>query len=285
MTEINDRRLPLALIKNTLLSAAATSTVAEFRGVEHRVPYFIRTEPVHPTFPRGCLCDEQVLIALLCPIVAKENVLGPLHHPIEVSPAELIRQVGETSGDDRARATRSLKRLGNTLVTTDYGTSGRREVSCHPLLTVISAPARGLWTLTLSPFLIDQVFRRQLIKPPADYFEARGLRRRIWSIALAFCGKRRDSWRMPMLELWRRSGSVDVARKFSFAVQKLAAEGAVPGFKLSIERELGRRFFLIARDLDLPEPTSLARVDLHLDLQPEPEPAPSAIYLNLDEES
>lgn len=288
MTDIDDRRLPLALAKLPLLSAAPSTSAAEFRGVEDRMPFFIRIEPNDQRFPRGCLSDEHALITLLAPLVAKANVLGPMHEPLEISPTELGRQLGAGGGHDaRVRAIRSLHRLANTMVTTDYITGGRREISHQPLLALLSTPARGAWTVSLSPLLIDQVFRRHLIKPPIEYFEAKGLRRRIWSASLAFCGKRRPTWRMPMLELWRRSGSIDAGRKFAFAVRTLCDAGSVPGFKLSVEDEGRHRFFVMAHDPNVRSapsaPPQSPENIIFLGIDPEPARHIAAeLHLNLD---
>jgi hypothetical protein len=250
MTEPDHRRLLTAVAKLPLLSTLPVTTDTRFHSVEHRKPFYFFVRPENSAASRACLSDEPVLIALASRLVADSNALSPLSTTVTVTPMELELQIGRAhGGQSREQTLLSLSRLRNTELFTDYGPGGDRSVLYHStLIEDLSTPSRGAWSIRLSPYLVGQVQHRQMLKPPAEYFAARGLRRRFWAICLAFCGKGRAEWQMPLPELWARTGSTDQLRKFANSLRKLIAdEAAIPGFRLSLTGASRDRRLLIKR--------------------------------------
>jgi hypothetical protein len=235
MTEPDNRRLPNVLSKLPLLSAVPTTTALRFDGVEWRKPYSVLVEPANPAHPRAYLADEPLLIELVSRLVRELNDTGSVSRSTVYGLSDLEAGIARSHGGrGREQTLSSLNRLHNTQVFTHYRPYGEREMSSDTLISRMQLLDRSRVEISLSPLLVEDVARRQISKPPIGYFAARGLRRRIWALCLAFCGKQRPHWTMPLPEVWRRSGSVNDLRKFAYSVRTLLLADDIPGFRLAL---------------------------------------------------
>lgn len=284
MNEVDNRRLCLVMAKNPLLAPTATLEVTSLNGVEWKKPYSVVVQPADPQRPRGSISDEPILIELLSAKVADYNAMRSSNPTIVTSIGALEEKLAGCRSRDQILT--SLRRLHNTQVSTHYAPHGERRKYTGTLLEHLGVQARGHLEIRLSQLLMEQITRRQLLKAPTEYHEAKGLRRRVWALCLAFCGRGRASWTMPVTEVWRRSGSTNELRKFIYAFRQLIAADEIPGYRLTIAE--GRPQPVVIEhappsfapiEPNYQAQPSVHTIDLYLDLEPQPE-VPREIVVN-----
>lgn len=285
MSELDNRRLPNLLAKHPLLAPIATLEMTCLNAVEWKKPYTVLVQPADTQQPRASVGDEPVLIELLAEKVADYNAMRSSNASIVTSLGLLEEKFGGTRG--REQLLTSVRRLQNTSVSTHYAPYGERRSYQGTLLEQVELRPRGELKIQLSQLLMEQVARRQLLKPPADYFEAKGLRRRIWALCLAFCGRDRTSWTMPITELWRRSGSTNELRKFIYAFRQLIAADEIPGYRLTMADGRPQPVIIEHADRSLEQSQSGSTPEgtlpiIYLDLGPEPDPPAPTILKPID---
>lgn len=283
VSEVDNRRLPQFLAKHPVLAPTVTVEMTTLNAVEWKRPYSVLVRPADPQNPRASINDEPVLIELLAEKVADYNAMRCSDASIVTSLGALEEKFGGTRG--REQLLTSVRRLQNTQVFTHYAPHGERRPYEGTLFEQVELRPRGELKIQLSQLLMEQVARRQLLKPPADYFDAKGMRRRIWALCLAFCGRDRVSWTMPVTELWRRSGSTNELRKFIYMFSRLITANEIPGYRLTMTD--GRpQPVTIEHSAKSPEQTDTSPERtmpvIYLDLGPEPNPPTKTIVNTID---
>ncbi len=285
MSELDNRRLPNLLAKHPLLAPTATLEMTSLNAVEWKKPYTVLVQPAGSQQPRASVGDEPVLIELLAEKVADYNAMRCSDASIVTSLGLLEEKFGGTRG--REQLLTSVRRLQNTHVSTHYAPYGERRRYQGTLLEQVELRPRGELKIQLSRLLMEQVARRQLLKPPGDYFGAKGLRRRIWALCLAFCGRDRASWAMPITELWRRSGSTNEPRKFIYAFRQLIAADEIPGYRLTMAEGQPQPVIIEHSDRSLDQSQTGSAPEgtlpvIYLDLGQEPDPPAPTIINTID---
>ena len=185
--------------------------------------------------------DKDVLIYCVSQLMAAVNAGRPTAPVLHLKAHDLLVATRrETSGDGYRRLREALERLSGTRIVTNIATGGVETTRGFGLIDAweILRRARGgrmiLVTVTLSDWIYRSVVSRSVLTLHRDYFGLRKpLERRVYEIARKHCGRQAE-WRIGLETLMKKTGSTSPRRVFRRMIRDIAAEDALPDYRLTL---------------------------------------------------
>ena len=189
--------------------------------------------------------DKDVLIYCVSQLMAALNAGREVAPTLHLKAHDLLVATNrDTSGDGYRRLREALERLSGTRIVTNIATGGIESTRGFGLIDAweILRPRGGrmiLVTVTLSDWIFRSVVSKSVLTLHRDYFGLRKpLERRIYEIARKHCGRQAE-WRIGLETLALKSGSTSPRRVFRKMIRDIAAEDALPDYRLELDD--GRR--------------------------------------------
>ncbi len=185
--------------------------------------------------------DKDVLIYCVSQLVAALNAGRAVAPTLHLKAHDLLVATNrDTSGDGYRRLREALDRLSGTRIVTNLETGGVESTRGFGLIDAweILRKARGgrmiLVTVTLSDWIYRSVLSKSVLTLHRDYFHLRKpLERRVYEIARKHCGRQAE-WRIGLETLGKKSGSTSPRRVFRKMIRDMAAEDALPDYRLEV---------------------------------------------------
>jgi plasmid replication initiation protein len=185
--------------------------------------------------------DKDVLIYCVSQLMAALNAGREVAPTLHLKAHDLLAATNrDTSGDGYRRLREALERLSGTRIVTNVETGGVESTRGFGLIDAweILRKAKGgrmiLVTVTLSDWIFRSVVSKSVLTLHRDYFRLRKpLERRVYEIARKHCGRQAE-WRIGLETLALKSGSTSPRRVFRKMVRDIAAEDALPDYRLEV---------------------------------------------------
>jgi plasmid replication initiation protein len=195
--------------------------------------------------------DKDVLIYAVSQLVEGMNQGRDINRTVRVTAYDLLVTTNRyTGGRDYDLLVDAFNRLKGTVINTDIVTNGVRQRAGFGLIDnwkiIERVPANGRMAaveVTLNEWLFNAIMAREVLTLNRDYFRLDGgLERRLYELARKHCG-RQDSWPVSLELLHKKSGSIDLLRRFRAAIKRIAAEKMLPDYLTTYDAEADRVTF------------------------------------------
>ena len=193
--------------------------------------------------------DADVLIWAVSQIVAARDQGLPTSRRLATTPYDILRYVGRgTSVRDYERLRRACDRLQSTSVATSRRTSSDRQLHRFSWLNEWrerrTPEGRPLgWELILPDWLYRLLLDpREVLHIHPGYFALTGgIERWLYRLVRKHGGHQPGGWRFELEHLYLKSGSSARYADFAGDLRRIARQGRVPGYVLTVGRAGGGR--------------------------------------------
>jgi plasmid replication initiation protein len=203
---------------------------------------------VHVTIKPGAdgmatIWDKDVLIYAISQLVEALNRNQPISRTVQLKAYDLLVATNRhTGGTNYDRLADAFRRLKGTVIETDITTNAVRQRRGFGLIDsweiVEKSPSNGRMVaikLTLSEWLYNAVAAREVLTLNREYFRLDGgVERRLYELARKHCGQQ-TKWAVGMELLHKKSGSVDLLKRFRAAVKRIVLGDSLPDYRLKYE--------------------------------------------------
>ena len=203
--------------------------------------------------------DADVLIWIASQIVEARDAGRPTSRLIAATPHEIMRFTQRSTGKvgyERLKA--ALDRLQSTSIGTSIRqVSARRR---HRFSWINkwrerldgSGRAMGIEMIIPDWFYEGVLDRALVLTIDRAYFRLTGgLERWLYRIVRKHGGRQTNGWSFDIEHLWLKSGSLSPPKRFAFEIRDIVRRQSLPGYRLSLDRPLGReRLNFVANPLD-----------------------------------
>lgn len=148
----------------------------------------------------------------------------------------------EVSGEGYRGLHQALRRLKGTVIETSLQTGGKIEragfglIDDWRILTWDDSNRMAAVEATLPEWLYRSVQSSRVLKLDDEYLGlTRPLERRVYELARKHCGHQ-PLWRIGMITLHRKSGSLDQLKNFRINIRKLCERDQLPGYKARFDQ-------------------------------------------------
>lgn len=191
---------------------------------------------------RATIFDKDIWIFIISKLMHAKFNDKPTNKTVEFSSLEFFLKTNRGRGGNQYDLLRnSLNRLVGTRIETNITTGSKRIAEGFGLLDSWKiteegknqAPLKIL--VTLPDWLYNSIEAKEVLQITGDYFRLRkALDRRIYEIARKHCGHQK-SWRIKLLTLKQKTGTVSTDRHFRHSIKSLAEANVLPGYEVKYE--------------------------------------------------
>ncbi|WP_417608910.1 replication initiator protein A [Parasphingorhabdus sp.] len=203
--------------------------------------------------------DADVLIWVASQIVEARDAGRPTSRLISATPHEILaftRRGTGKAGYDRLKA--ALDRLQSTTVATSIRQLGARRRHRFSWINEwrerLDANGRALGIEMIVPdWFYEGVLDRALVLTidPAYFQLTGGLERWLYRIVRKHGGRQKGGWSFDIAHLHLKSGALSPLKRFAFEMRDIVRRQPLPGYKLTLEHQLGReRLNFVALPVD-----------------------------------
>ena len=214
--------------------------------------------------------DADVLIWAASQIVEARDADRPTSRLMATTPHEILTFIGRgTSRDNYDRLKAALDRLQSTSVATSIRQPLQRRRHRFSWINEwkerLDSDGRPLGIELIVPdwFFAGVMDQALVLTIDRAYFELTGgIERWLYRIVRKHGGRQRGGWSFDLAHLHLKSGVLSPLKRFSFELRAIVRRQPLPGYRLTLERELGRerlRFVSIPED---PFDVAMRRVGL-----------------------
>ncbi|WP_341713550.1 replication initiator protein A [Erythrobacter sp.] len=192
--------------------------------------------------------DADVLIWVASQLVEARDAGRPTSRLIAATPHEILaftRRGTGKAGYERLRA--ALDRLQSTSVVTSLRQAGARRRHRFSWINEwrerCDAQGRPLGIEMIVPdwFYQGVLDRALVLTIDPEYFRLTGgLERWLYRVVRKHGGRQKGGWSFDMAHLHRKSGALSAPKRFAFEIRDIVRRQPLPGYSLSLDRQLGR---------------------------------------------
>ena len=223
-----------------------------------------------PEHGMATIWDADVLIWAASQIVEARDADRPTSRLMATTPHEILTFIGRgTSRDNYDRLKAALDRLQSTSVATSIRQPLQRRRHRFSWINEwkerLDSDGRPLGIELIVPdwFFAGVMDQALVLTIDRAYFELTGgIERWLYRIVRKHGGRQRGGWSFDLAHLHLKSGVLSPLKRFSFELRAIVRRQPLPGYRLTLERELGRerlRFVSIPED---PFDVAMRRVGL-----------------------
>ena len=214
--------------------------------------------------------DADVLIWIASQIVEACDAGRPTSRLISATPHEILaftRRGTGKAGYDRLKA--ALDRLQSTTVATSIRQLGARRRHRFSWINEwrerLDANGRALGIEMIVPdWFYEGVLDRALVLTidPAYFQLTGGLERWLYRIVRKHGGRQKGGWSFDIAHLHLKSGALSPLKQFAFEMRDIVRRQPLPGYKLTLEHQLGRERLNFVRLPVDPFDAAMRRIDM-----------------------
>jgi plasmid replication initiation protein len=211
----------------------------------------IRVEAV-PEHGMATIWDADVLIWAASQLVEARDAGLRTSRLMVTTPHEILTFVGRgTSVRDYHRLKAALDRLQSTTVATSLRQTAERRMHRFSWINEWTERADAHGRADGIDLILPDWFYRAVLDDalvltidPAYFRLTGGLERWLYRLVRKHAGKQGRGWRFEFRHLHQKSASLSPFKRFAFELRDLVRRQPLPGYRLSIRREIGGRELL-----------------------------------------
>lgn len=214
-----------------------------------------------PEHGMATIWDADVLIWAASQIVDAENHGLATSRLLRFTPYQLLTGIGRATGATEYRLFKAaLRRLQSTVVATTirHGEHWRRQqfswINEWEERSANGGRVEGVEIVLPEWFYRGVVDRSLVLSIDPQYFRLTGgIERWLYRVARKHAGRQPAGWAFEMAHLHHKSGSLARPSDFALDIRRIVQRQPLPGYRLLIERALGReRLRILPLRVDIP---------------------------------
>ena len=208
----------------------------------------IRVEAV-PEHGMATIWDADVLIWAASQIVEARDAGLRTSRLMAATPHEILGFIGRGAGArDYARLKAALDRLQSTTVATSLRQASERRMHRFSWINEWTERSDAQGRADGIDLIVPDWFYRAVLDDAlvltidrAYFGLTGGLERWLYRLVRKHAGRQRTGWRFDFRHLHAKSASLSPFKRFAFEMRDIARRQPLPGYRLTVEREVGGR--------------------------------------------
>lgn len=195
--------------------------------------------------------DKDILIYCISQIMHKYKNGEEISKRVRINSYDLLIFTNRgTSGRDYKALSEALERIRGTTISTNIRTGDEEQLDTFGLIESSSIrrkhglDGRLLWCeVTLSDWVFNAIREKEVLTLHRDYFRLKKpVERRVYEIARKHCG-RKESWRISLSLLQKKTGSQSPEKRFRQMLKNLAKYDHLPDYRVEFDGETDQVIF------------------------------------------